>query len=131
GHLRRRVRHREHRVQLRQEPVHAFAIGLVHHEDVRDLHDPRLEGLHFVAEAGHEHDQAHVHGPDDLDLALAYADRLHEHDVLPGGVEHGDGVGGGGGQAAQVAARRHRADEDAVVHGMGLHTDAVAQYRPT
>jgi hypothetical protein len=39
-------------------------------------------------------------------------------------------VAGGGGEAAEVAARGHGADEDPVVEGVGLHADAVAEDRP-
>ena len=49
---------------------------------------------------------------------------------LPDARQHGEHVGGGGGQAAQVAARGHRADEHARVDGVRLHPDAVAQDRP-
>ena len=38
-----------------------------------------------------------------------------------------DGLVGGLGQAAQVPARAHGADEDAAVIRVGLHADAVAQ----
>ena len=105
----------------------ALAVGLVDHEDVGDLHDPGLQGLHLVAQAGHQDHQAHVGGPHDLHLVLAHAHGLDQDHVLPRGREHGEHVAGGGGQAAQVAARGHRPDEHAGVEGVGLHADAVAQ----
>ncbi len=55
------------------------------------------------------------------------ADRLEQDDVEAGGVEHGRGGRGRGREPAGVAARRHRADEHAVVRRVGLHPDAVAQ----
>jgi hypothetical protein len=49
----------------------------------------------------------------DLDLDLAHAHRLDDHSLAADGVEQPDGLGRGQGQAAEVAARRHRADEHA------------------
>ena len=56
-------------------------------------------------------------------------DGLDEDQVEAGGVEHGRGRGRRRGQPAGVAARRHRADEHAVVAGVCLHPDAVAEQR--
>ena len=64
---------------------------------------------------------------DDVDFVLADADRLDEHDVLAGGVEHERGIAGRAREAAQVAARRHAADEHAGVGGVRLHADAIAE----
>src|SRR5690606_19794725 len=44
-----------------------------------------------------------------------------------GGVEDAHGLGGGEGEPAEVAPRGHRADEHAVVEGVVLHADAVAE----
>ena len=121
---------REHRLDLGHHPLHPVAVRLVDHEHVRDLHDPGLQGLHLVAEAGDQHHDAHVGGAHDLDLVLADPDRLDQDHVLAGGREHEERLVGGGGEAAEVPARGHRADEDAGVGGVGLHADAVAQDRP-
>ena len=56
-----------------------------------------------------------VGDPDHLDLALAGADGLEEDDVLAGGVEDEQRLQRRLGEAAEVAARAHRADEDAGV----------------
>jgi hypothetical protein len=120
---------REHGLDLDDHAVDTLAVRLVHHEDVGDLHDPRLQCLDLVAEPGHEDHDAHVGRAHDLHLVLADPYRLHEHHVLAGGGEHGDDVPRGRGEAAEVPARSHRADEDAVVESVGLHTDAVAQDR--
>ena len=81
---------------------------------------PGLQRLHLVAQAGHQHHQAHVGGAHDLHLVLAHAHRLHEDHVLARrATSTVSDVAGGGGQAAQVAARGHRADEDAVVQRRG------------
>ena len=48
---------------------------------------------------------------------------------LPGGVEDERGVARRAGQAAEVAARRHAADEDAGVAGVRLHPHAIAEDR--
>ena len=80
---------RRHRLH---DPIGALAVGLVHHEDVGNLHDAGLDRLHIVAGAGHQHDDRDVGGADDVHFVLADADRLDDHDVLAGGVEHQRGV---------------------------------------
>ena len=109
-------------------PVGALAVGLVDDEDVGDLHDAGLERLHLVAGAGHQRDDRDVGGADDVHFVLADADRLDDDDVLAGGVEDERGVAGGARQAAEVAARRHAADEHAGVGGVRLHAHAIAEH---
>ena len=67
--------------------------------------------------------------PRDIHFVLAHADCLHHHDVAARGIEQQDHVRGGPGHAAHPAARRHRADEDAVIRVVPLHADAIAEYR--
>ena len=74
-------------------------------------------------------DDRDVGGADDVHFVLADADGLDEDDVLAGGVEHERGVGGRAREAAEVAARRHAADEDAGVGDVRLHADAIAEDR--
>ena len=120
---------RQHRLDLGHHAIDSLAVGLVHDEDVGDLHDAGLERLHLVAQPRHEDHHAHVGGAHDLDLVLADADRLDQDHVLARGREHRDDVIGGRGEAAQVPARGHRADEDAGVGGVRLHPDPVAEDR--
>ena len=103
------------RLDRRDQPLGAFAIGLVDDEDVGDLHDAGLERLHLVAGAGHQRDDRDVGGADDVDFVLADADGLDDHDVVAGGVEHQRRVAGGARQPAEMPARRHAADEHAGV----------------
>ena len=61
--------------------VRELTVGLVHHDEVGELHDPALEALQLVACAWrHEHEEQVDHRGD-LHLRLADADRLDEHDV--------------------------------------------------
>ena len=60
---------------------------------------------------GRHHDDGRVGGRRDLDLHLADADGLDDHDGHAGRAEQPDGVGHGERQPAQVPAGRHRADE--------------------
>ena len=57
------------------------------------------------------------------------ADGLDEDDVLAGRVEHERDLAGRAREAAEVAARRHAADEHAGVAGVRLHADAIAEDR--
>ena len=90
---------------------------------------PALSACTSSPAPGHEHDDRDVGGADDVDFVLADADGLDEDDVLAGGVEHERGVGGRAREAAEMAARRHAADEDAGVGGVRLHAHAVAEDR--
>ena len=73
---------REHRLDLHDRAIGALPVGLVHHEDVGDLHDPGLQGLHLVAEPGTSTTKLSVGGLDDVHLVLADAHGLHQDDVL-------------------------------------------------
>ena len=66
---------------------------------------------------------------DDVDLVLADADGLDDDPVLAGRVEHVGRVVRRPRQPAEVAARGHAPDEHAVVAGVRLHADAVAEDR--
>ena len=68
----------EHLLEVAAGLVDALAVGLVDHEDVGDLHQPGLVGLHRVAPAGVDHDDGRVGLAGDLDLDLADADRLDD-----------------------------------------------------
>jgi hypothetical protein len=91
--------------------VGAFAIRLVHDEDVGNLHDAGLERLHLVAGAGHERHHRDVGGADDVHFILAHTDGFDDDDVLAGGVEDEGDVARRTCQAAQVAPCRHAPDE--------------------
>ena len=119
----------EHRPQLRGGPLGTRLVALVHHDEVGDLEQPGLDGLDLVAHLGClEHDRR-VRGGRHLDLALAGPDGLDEHEVEARGVQHGRSGRGRGGEAARMAARRHRADEHVAVARVGLHPNAVAEER--
>ncbi len=126
----RPVLERQHRLDRRGRAIGALAIGLVDDEDVGDLHDAGLEGLHLVAGARHDGHDRHVRRPDDVHLVLADADGLDQHDVEARGVEHRRGFSGRPREPAEVPARRHAADEDALVLGVRLHAHAVAEHGP-
>ena len=62
---------------------------------------------------GADDDDGRVRGARDVDLVLADADRLDDHDVVARGVEHVDRVERAAREPAERAARGHAADEDA------------------
>ena len=96
-------------------------------EHVGDLEQPRLGRLHAVAPAGVDDDDGRVGLPRHLDLDLADADGLEQHPRVAGGVEGPHRLGRRQRQPAEVATRRHRADEHAVVEHVVLHADPVAE----
>ena len=91
GHHRRPPARRrgevEHALEVAAGVVGARAVGLVDDEDVGDLEQARLVGLHGVAPARvHDHDGG-VGGAGHLHLDLAHADGLDQHPRPAGGVE--------------------------------------------
>ena len=71
----------------------AFTVRLVDvEEDVRDLEeDAGLDGLDVVAHARHDHHRHAVRQAGDVDLVLADAHRLDDHQVLAHGVHDPNG----------------------------------------
>ena len=77
-------RERQHAADLADHRVGQRVVGLVDDDDVRDLHDARLERLDAVAGARDEDEDDRVGVVDDVDLRLADADGLEEDVVLAG-----------------------------------------------
>jgi hypothetical protein len=67
--------------------VGALAVGLVHHDDVRDLEQTRLGGLNCISRTGIEDDDGRIGDRGDLDLGLPDADRLQHDQVVGQGGE--------------------------------------------
>ena len=120
----------EHLVEVAARLGRAGAVRLVHDEEVGDLEEARLGGLHRVAPARGDDDDGGVGGRGDLELDLADPDGLDEHELEADRAEHRERVGDRDREAAEVAPRRERADEHARVEGVVLHPDAVAEDRP-
>ncbi len=121
---------RQVRLDRRHHPVSAVAIAFVDHENIGDLHDPRLERLHIVARAWHQDDNGNVGGAHDVDFVLADTHGFDDHQALAGSIEDQRRVAGRARKAAHVAARRHAADEHVLVRGVRLHAHAIAENRP-
>ena len=120
------------RLQSADFPLHAlgaFAIALVDHENVGDLHDAGLDGLHIVAHARHQNDNRDIGQAHDVDFVLSNSDRLDHHQVASRGIKHGRHIRRGARQSAQRTARGHAANVDSGIGKMLLHADAVAQNR--
>src|SRR5262245_1822552 len=125
-----RARQLEHDLQVTDGLGGAVAIGLVHDEHVGDLEEAGLVGLHAVTPARvHDH-HGGVGRPRHLDLDLPDADRLDDDPRLAGGVEDAHRLRGRQRQSAEVTTGGHRPDEHALVGGVVLHADAVAEDGP-
>ena len=118
----------QQRFDFGNRAVSAFAIRFVHHENIRDLHHACLHHLHIVTHAGHQHDDRDVGGARDLDLILPDTDRLDRDDMLAGGIEHERGIRRRPRQPAQMAPRRHAANEHAGILRVRLHANAIAEH---
>ena len=103
-------------------------VGLGDDEHVGHLHDPGLEELEHVAGAGLHDDRDGVGHLGHLGLGLPDADGLDDHDVERRGERLRRGARRGR-EAAEPLARRHRADEQPAVGGVGVDPRAVAQQR--
>ena len=126
-----RLAERDHGAQVAHGRRRAVVIGLVDDEDVSDLEDPGLRGLDGISGPGREQDDRRVGERGDVHLRLADAHRLDEHDVETGGVEQPQCSGRRRRQPAEVAAGRHRADENPGITRVTDHADAVAEQRAT
>ena len=107
----------------------AAAVGLVDDEHVADLEQAGLARLDRVAPTGSDDDDRRVGGTGDRNLHLTDADRLDEDPRVAGGVEHAHRMRRCTREPAELAARRHRAHEHAVVGVVVLHADAVTEDR--
>src|ERR1035438_8048560 len=74
-------------VKFQLHAVGAGAIGFVDDEDVGDLHDAGLDGLHIVAHAGDQHHYRDLRDGGDGDFVLPYPDGFDD-DVFPAGSVH-------------------------------------------
>ena len=77
----------DHRQQLGDRALRAWAVRHVDHEQVRHLQDAGLERLDGVAEARHRDHGDGVGDLHDVELALADPDRLQQHQVEAVGVQ--------------------------------------------
>jgi hypothetical protein len=85
----------QHRLEIRTGVLGSVAIGLVDHEDIGDLHQPRLVGLNRISPSRIHHDHGGVGSPSDVDFHLADTHGLH-HDRRPSDrIENPYGLGGG------------------------------------
>src|SRR6266542_2805972 len=119
----------EHRAHLVQHRLGGRMVELVDRDHVRDLHDPRLQRLDRVPGAGHQDEHDRVRDRDHFDFALAGTDRLEEDELLAGRVEHEHRLQSRLREAALMAARAHRADEDARIEEVVGEANPVAEER--
>ena len=120
----------QHGGHLLLHAIGAGTVRLVDHEHVGDLHHSCLEGLNVVAHAGDEQQGGGIGQARDLDFVLAHAHSLDQHHLAAGRLEDSHDVVRGGGKAAELSARGHAADVNALVAREALHADAVAEDGP-
>ena len=121
--------HLHHRANLAPQLIRHRVIGLVHDENVGDLHDARFEHLNRVAAAWLERDERRLRELRDRHLALPDAYRFDQHDVEAEGVHQQHGVGRRAGEAAEMPAAGHRANEDGLVGEVLGQADSIAEQR--
>ena len=102
-------------------------VGLVDQHQIGQLHHALLDRLQLVAGIGQLHQHEHVGHAGHRHLALADADRLDDHHVVAGRLEHQHRLARLLGHAAQRAARRAGPDIGLRMHRQMLHAGLVAQ----
>ena len=118
--------HLEHDLHVGGHLVRALLIGLVDDEDVGYLHNAGFHYLHVVAHSRRQYEADRVRYLYYVDLRLADADSLYYDGVESAGVEYERRFVRAAADAAEISARAHAADEDALFNGVVLHTKAVA-----
>src|SRR6202041_3823206 len=98
------------RANFALDALGAFTVTFINDKDVGDFHDAGLDGLHVVAHAGDENHDGDIGEAHDINLVLTHADGFDQHQVAPGGVEHGCHIRSGVGQSAERTARGHAAN---------------------
>ncbi len=121
---------REHGADVARERLGTGLMHLVDGDHIGDLHDPRLQRLHRVAGAGHEHENDGVRDAHHLDLALTGTDRLEEDDVPAARIQQKEALQRRLGEAAQMPTRAHRADEHTGIEEVIDEPDPVAEQCP-
>ena len=120
-------RYRQQLFQLALCPEYPIAVGLIDGEHVANLHDSSFNGLNIIAHSGHQDDDCDICRLDDVNLILPDADRFNDDFIIPCGIQYRYCINGGARQSAEIAARRHAANEDAGVGCHPLHAYAVAE----
>src|ERR1051325_7636843 len=120
---------RQQRLQLFLRSVNAFFISLVDHEDVANLHDSGFDGLNVVTHSRYQDHHGNIRGFDDFDFVLTHAYSFNDDLRIAGRIENRYRVDSRSGQAAEIAACGHRANENAFVQPKRLHSYPVAENR--
>ena len=102
-------------------------VGLVHHQHVGDFQNAGFHRLNVVAHVGCVDHHAEIGDLGHLDFRLAGADGLDDDEIAAGGVHDIDDAVDALRQTAEVAARRHGANEDVGIFGVAPHPHAVAE----
>lgn len=92
-------------------------VGFADDEEVGNFEDAGLDGLDIVAHTGGGNDHDGLSGTHDLNLGLSRANGLDDDGIVTGGIQCTYHVASGGGEATQVAATGHTANEDLWVAG--------------
>ena len=117
----------EHDFEVSAGLVGALAIGLVDHEDVGDLQQAGLVGLHRVSPTGVHDNNSGVGGTGDLDLDLSDTDRFEQDPWKSGSVEYAHRGRSSQRQSAEMTSRSHGADEHVWVKKMFGHAHPVTE----
>jgi len=95
-----------------------------------DFQEAGFHGLNVVPKSRCYDGQDRIGHIEDIDVTLADADCLNQHDVKAGSVKHRHGRARRACQATSLPACGHAADVDTRIEGMRMHPDAIAKQGP-
>ena len=131
GRDKRELAERNHVGKIARRRVGAFAVRLVHCENICALEDTCLDRLNIVSHSGRDDHESRMTGVRHVELVLTDADGLDEHDASAPGAQHSYEVTRGRGESAKRPAGGNRANEDLRVFEVALHPDPVTQNGPS
>ena len=81
-------------------------VGLVHHDEICEFHDPALDALELVTTSRRHEEGEEIDHVGDGDLGLSDTDGLDDHDIEAGRLTQEHRLAGATGDATELGAAR-------------------------
>ncbi len=119
--------HFQHGFQLRLNLRRAVSVGFVHHKNIGDFQNPRLESLNRITRLGRQQNNRRVSDFHNVELRLPDSDRLDQNSIHAERIKKFGHFACRAGNAAPITATSQTADKNAVIGRMILHPNAITQ----
>ncbi len=110
-------------------PIGALTIAFVHHKNIGDFKNPRLDALHIIAKSGHQHHDGDIRQPHNIHFILTHADRFNQQARFAARLHHGSNIRRRRCQSSKKSPRGHAANVKPRIGVMALHANSIAQDR--